>query len=235
MIKTTPAGCGSRLLRLDGPNPVFEYFVRRVNGVDLMVTGSFQQEDLGVGCYHSKTGAVELLLNHLVDREDEYVIVDMTAGADAFASGLFTKFDVTYVVCEPTRKSLGVYAQYVGYAEGYDVNIKAIANKTESPEEVAYIKNEVGDAFVAAVPFSRALRASERGEVLPVDAYEPAFFDALRAIQRDVDGTSQDWELRQRHAIEFHRKNAESWANAQAGQDLCSQIDPEFRFPSPVR
>jgi CO dehydrogenase maturation factor len=38
-----------------------------------------------------------LLLNHLVDGPGEYVVVDMTAGADCFASGLFTRFDRTFL------------------------------------------------------------------------------------------------------------------------------------------
>lgn len=59
-------------------------------GARLMATGPFTEDDLGVACYHSKTGAVELYLNHLVDGPGEYVVVDCTAGADSFASGLFT-------------------------------------------------------------------------------------------------------------------------------------------------
>jgi CO dehydrogenase maturation factor len=39
-------------------------FAQRVR---LAVTGPFAADDLGVACYHSKVGAVELLLNHLVD------------------------------------------------------------------------------------------------------------------------------------------------------------------------
>ena len=74
-----------------------------------------------MACYHSKVGAVELLLNHLVDGPGEYVVVDMTAGADSFASGLFTRFDVTFLVCEPTLRSVGVYRQYVGYARDFGV------------------------------------------------------------------------------------------------------------------
>jgi hypothetical protein len=31
-----------------------------------------------------------------------------------------------------------------------------------------------------------------------------------------------------RQAAEFHRKNARAWASAAAGEDLASQIDPEF-------
>jgi CO dehydrogenase maturation factor len=62
-----------------------------VPGVRLGLAGGFTEDDLGVACYHAKTGAVELLLSHLVDGPGEYVVVDMTAGADAFASGLFTR------------------------------------------------------------------------------------------------------------------------------------------------
>lgn len=80
MIKTTPPGTGSRLLTVTEENPVYRHFVKEVDGVRLMAVGPFTEEDLGVKCYHSKTGSVELVLNHLIDRKNEYVIVDMTAG-----------------------------------------------------------------------------------------------------------------------------------------------------------
>src|ERR1700739_1827695 len=65
MVKTTPPGTGSRLLSVTEANPLFSYFERNVDGVRLLVTGPFSQDDLGLKCYHSKVGAVELLLNHL--------------------------------------------------------------------------------------------------------------------------------------------------------------------------
>jgi CO dehydrogenase maturation factor len=46
MVKTTPPGAGSRLLRLDERNPVYAHFQREVDGVRLMVTGPFQESDL---------------------------------------------------------------------------------------------------------------------------------------------------------------------------------------------
>jgi CO dehydrogenase maturation factor len=52
--------------------------VRSVDGARLAVTGSLDDEDLGVACRHSKVGAIELLLNHMVDGAGEYVVVDMT-------------------------------------------------------------------------------------------------------------------------------------------------------------
>ncbi|WP_158104457.1 AAA family ATPase, partial [Amycolatopsis lexingtonensis] len=111
MIKTTPPGRGSRLVRPFEDNPVFSTCFRQLGGVRLGVTGQFDEDDLGVKCYHSKVGAAELLLNHLVDVDGEYVVMDMTAGADAFASGLFTRFDVTFLVCEPTVRSVGSHTR----------------------------------------------------------------------------------------------------------------------------
>ena len=98
MVKTTPPGRGSRLLRPGGPDPVHDLAIGTPCGARLLATGPFSEDDLGVACYHSKTGAVELYLNHLADGPGEYVVVDCTAGADSFASGLFTRFDLTVLV-----------------------------------------------------------------------------------------------------------------------------------------
>jgi len=116
MIKTTPPGRGSRLLDLDPDGELLARYSAVAGGVRHLVTGEFDEADIGVSCYHSKTGAVELYLNHLVDGPGEYVVVDMTAGADAFASGLFTRFDLTVLVSEPTRRGVGVYRQYAVWA-----------------------------------------------------------------------------------------------------------------------
>jgi CO dehydrogenase maturation factor len=59
MIKTTPLGRGSRLVRPFEDNPVMRACFREIGGVRLGVTGRFGEEDLGVSCYHSKVGAAE--------------------------------------------------------------------------------------------------------------------------------------------------------------------------------
>jgi len=81
MVKTTPHGHGSRMLRPGGPDPVHALAVDTPCGARLLATGPFSDDDLGVSCYHAKTGAVELYLNHLIDGPGEYVVVDCTAGA----------------------------------------------------------------------------------------------------------------------------------------------------------
>ncbi len=230
MIKTTPPGQGSHLLSLSVSNTVFDYFMHKEHGLQFMAVGAFTEDDLGIKCYHSKTGSVELILNHLIDTHHEYVLVDMTAGSDAFASGLFTRFDTTFLIVEPTLKSVEVYKQYKAYAATFNVDIKVIGNKVEKYEDLEFINNHVGDDLVASFSRSPFILASEKGKQLPFDALEQENKKALEAIQTYIDSRVKDWKKYLEQAIYFHKKNATSWANAQVGEDLTQQIDPTFVY-----
>ncbi|GAA4253798.1 ATP-binding protein [Dactylosporangium darangshiense] len=228
MLKTTPPGPGSRILRVDGPNPLYERLVRPFGGVRLAATGPFAADDLGVACYHSKVGAVELMLNHLADGPGEYAVVDMTAGADSFASGLFTRFDLTFVVCEPTVRSVGVYSQYVGYARDHDVRVAVVGNKVDDADDVAFLRDEVGDDLLCWIGRSGFVKATERGRFLPIDELEPSNAQALATMRAALDRCGKDWSRYAQQAAEFHTRNALAWGNARAGADLTAQIDPGF-------
>lgn len=234
MLKTTPPGQGSRLLPFGAPNPISAALERRVGEVRLLATGPFDPSDLGVACYHSKVGAVELLLNHLLDGGHEYVVVDMTAGADAFASGMFTRFDLTVVVAEPTRSGVGVYRQYRRYAQGYGVRLAVVGNKVRDHDDVEYLRREVGDALLTWIDQSDHVRAVERGHARPVDHLEPENRSALEEIRALLDTCTRDWRAYQRHTNEFHRRNAAVWGNQRAGVDLTTQIDPDFDLAQAV-
>lgn len=228
MAKTTPPGPGSNLVSIQEDNPIYDHFQRSSDGVRLMSVGPFSEEDLGVKCYHSKTGAAELLLSHMTDGPNEYLIMDMTAGADTFASGMFTKFDSTFLVVEPTLKSLSVYRQYKHHAKDYDVAIKVVGNKVEDSDDVDFLREHVGDDLVAYFTRSEYVRKMEKGSFPPISGLETANVEALRKLQATVDACKQDWPKFYRQTVEFHVKNAKSWANAEAGEDLTQQVDPDF-------
>jgi CO dehydrogenase maturation factor len=230
MIKTTPPGPGSRLLRVQETNPLYRYFSKTMGGVRLMVVGPFTEEDLGVRCYHSKTGSIELLLNHMIDKENEYVLVDMTAGADSFSSGLFTRFDVTFLVVEPTLKSLSVYTQYKSYAKEFGVVLKVIGNKIEDKEDIAFIQGVVGDDLVATFSKSSFIKQADRGVILPLEELEEENREALQQIREVIDSQEKNWKKFYDQAVYFHKKNASSWANEEMGKNLLEQIDPKFEL-----
>ncbi|QDY78123.1 ATP-binding protein [Streptomyces qinzhouensis] len=234
MIKTTPPGEGSRLLRVGEENPVYDACARPVRldsaVIRLMATGPFTESDLGVACYHSKVGAVELCLNHLVDGRDEYVVVDMTAGSDSFASGMFTRFDMTFLVAEPTRKGVSVYRQYKEYARDFGVALKVVGNKVQGEDDLDFLREQVGDDLLVAVGHSDWVRAMEKGRPKPYDLLEPANRAALQILLDTVADTYErrDWERYTRQMVHFHLRNAESWGNAKTGADLAAQVDPAF-------
>lgn len=234
MIKTTPPGHGSRLLRICEDNPIHAACARTV-GLDggtarLMATGPFEEADLGVACYHSKVGAVELYLNHLVDGRDEYVVVDMTAGSDSFASGMFTRFDMTFLVAEPTRKGIAVYRQYKEYAQDYDVALKVIGNKVQAPDDLAFLRERIGGDLLTAIGHSDWVRAMEKGSPHPFARLERENRAALEMLHEAADAAYErrDWERYTRQMAHFHLRNAQNWGNARTGADLAAQVDPEF-------
>ncbi len=228
MVKTTPPGPGSRLLRPGGADPVHALGVTAPCGALLLATGEFADEDLGVSCYHAKTGAVELYLNHLVDGPGEYVVVDCTAGADSFASGLFTRFDLTVLVAEPTRKGVGVYQQWQQYAAGFDLPVALVGNKVTTAQDEDFLRDQAGTEPVACVGLEPAVRAMEQGRPFRLGDLSPATADALSAIRQRLDAVPRDWPRYTRLAAEFHRRNARAWASDRAGEDLTAQIDPDF-------
>ncbi|CAL9539361.1 ATP-binding protein [Streptomyces sp. enrichment culture] len=234
MIKTTPPGEGSRLLRVCEDNPVYAACARPVEldggTVRLMVTGPFTDADLGVACYHSKTGAVELCLNHLVDGPDEYVVVDMTAGSDSFASGMFTRFDLTVLVAEPTRKGVSVYRQYKEYARDFGVALKVVGNKVQGQDDLDFLHEQVGEDLLVTVGHSDWVRAMEKGRPARFELLEDVNARALGILHRAVDGTYalRDWRRYTQQMVHFHLKNARSWGNERTGADLAAQVDPGF-------
>ncbi|WP_405659185.1 ATP-binding protein [Streptomyces sp. RK9] len=234
MIKTTPPGDGSRLLRVCEDNPVYEACARAVEldggAVRLMVTGQFTEADLGVACYHSKTGAVELLLNHLVDGRDEYAVVDMTAGSDSFASGMFTRFDMTFLVAEPTRKGVSVYRQYKEYAHDFGVTLKVVGNKVQGQDDIDFLREQVGDDLLVTVGHSDWVRSMEKGRPPRFELLEEHNHLALKTLQAAADSAydRRDWERYTRQMVHFHLKNAQSWGNERTGVDLAAQVDPDF-------
>ena len=228
MVKTTPPGRGSRLLRLGGADPVHGLSVGTPCGARLMVTGPFSDDDLGVSCYHAKTGAVELYLNHLLDGPGEYVVVDCTAGAESFASGMFTRFDLTFLVAEPTRKGVGVWRQWSEYSGGYHVALAVAGNKVQHPQDEAFLREHVGAGLLTCFGHEPAVRAMEQGRPFGLADLGPETRAAVATLQDAVDAQVKDWATFSRQAVEFHLRNARAWANAAVGADLTAQVDPGF-------
>jgi len=206
ITESTPAGRGSNFVTLAADNPISQHFMLRQGNLRFVAMGGHTETDIGATCYHKFTGALGTFLNHLLDDDNEIVVSDMCAGADPFASsGLASRFDALFLVCEPTKKSLAVFDQAVHYSQYHDLNLFVIGNKIENEEDENFIKNYV--YFDAQALASLAI--------------------LLETLKRQVP---RDWEKYQRTGLFFHKRASDSWASALYGRDLTQQIDPEFDY-----
>jgi CO dehydrogenase maturation factor len=231
LTESTPAARGSGLLSFNQPSPVFDYYERYKNGMRLLAVGGHDDEKVGATCYHTFTGAFGIFLNHFIDGQGEYVIGDMCAGADPFASsGLASRFDAVFLVVEPTLKSTGVYTQCKQYAEPFGIKIFVIGNKIENQGDKDFIANIVGDDLVGFFEKSDYVRNLEKGMFDPIDQLEAPNKALLEKVIALTDSLQRDWKQYQDVGVKFHKQAAEGWANAMFGLDIMDQVDPEFSY-----
>jgi CO dehydrogenase maturation factor len=141
------------------------------------------------------TGAVAPLLDRLADGEREYVVLDLAA--DAFTVGLCTRFDMTVLVAEPTRRDIGLYRQCAEKASGHGVELRVLGNKISDGGDTAWLTEQMGDALLGCVGHSAWVRAAERGTAGPISGLEPGNTHAMAAVHRALDACRRIWKTQQ--------------------------------------
>lgn len=231
LTESTPAGRGSGFIYFDSPSPIYDHYQIEKDNVRFMAVGSHEDSEVGTTCYHKFTGVFGLFLNHLIDQDNQYVIGDMCAGADPFASsGLASRFDAIVLVVEPTLKSTGVYAQCKQYAAPFDIPILVVGNKIESKEDEEFIRGKIGEDLIAFFSKSNYVKNMEKGIYAPISSLEQDNLDALQAIIEKTSLIKRDWKKYQDIGLKFHKQAAEGWANALYGIDMMSQVDDGFSY-----
>ncbi len=224
---TTPPGTGSKVVHPNKNDPLLTKYIISKDGINFATTGEFEQNDVGMICYHGKTLGTEIVLNHLADSKDEYIILDMTAGADAFSTGIFLKFDLIVLVVEPTAQSLSVYTQYKEYGKEYGINIKVIGNKIDEKEDEDFITRVVKDDYVGSIPFSKEIRKLEQGKEISED-FKLVLDNVFSNLLNKINKLEKDWDKFYRNLVNLHLKHAESWLNSSFQTKFEEQIDKDF-------
>ncbi len=232
IIESTPAGSGSNFITFEGNDPVSRHFILREGTLRFMAIGGHEEHDVGTTCYHKFTGAEGIFLNHLLDKPDEFVIGDMCAGADPFASsGLASRYDAIYLVLEPTLKSLGVYEQARQYADPFGIRLYTIGNKIASPEDRAFIEEKTGQACLCAFGDMAVIRALEKGREYQIADLDEAIVQNLETMRQTALALGErDWDRYIENGRFFHKRSSEGWASAMYGTDLMQQIDEGFDY-----
>jgi CO dehydrogenase maturation factor len=136
----------------------------KVDGnIKLIVMGAVKKG--GSGCVCPENAFVKNLIEHLVLRRGEDVVMDMEAGVEHFGRGTAQSCDALLVVVEPSRKSVESAKRIAKLAK--DIGIKkafAVANKIRSDRDRKFIEEGLGREMetVEAIPFSQDILETDR-------------------------------------------------------------------------
>lgn len=225
-VGTTPPGPGSRLVSLDPADPVLARHAVALDArTHVMHVGTYEPQDIGAGCYHGHLAILENLLSHLRPADGDWVVCDMVAGTDAFATSLHAQFDAIVVVVEPTPESVTVARRYreLAGAAGVADLIALVGNKVVDDIDVDYLRRELGAEPLTVLPAQAGLRRARQAGACPrPDDLEDVA--PLRLLAERVRSVSA--QRRTAHLRALHRRVAEKgWVRSAHG-DVTDQLGP---------
>lgn len=141
-------------------DPVLDGYATEVTpGLLVMVSGEQNERVLyGATCSHSLASPLKMYLPLLHLTENEAVVVDEKASADAVSTGIPTGFDLALVVAHNAPQSTRAAKGIIQLLEWYGVPYVLIANSVETPSDSEAIEQAVGVPVFTSVPFAREPR-----------------------------------------------------------------------------
>jgi len=236
MIGTTPPGVGSILVQPNSDDPLLQKIALFESHLTLLTVGGYSESDIGANCYHGKLGALNLLLNHLIDSDDDWIIADATAGTDTAATALFHAYDIQFFVVEPTLKSVSVFNDYLALAGNHIDHIRPIANKVRTShvgraEDLAFLRHHLDHEPVAEFPFDiDHIRAIDQGQFEKLDEYIVTHESQFERLIASVAGVKRDWSAMEKNALQFYNHSCHNWYNAYYDQDMVSGVGHGYRW-----
>ncbi len=229
IIGTTPPHVDSNFFRMpDLSSSFIDDIAVAGDNLNLIEVGSFDESDLGHNCYHGKLGGLNLFLSHLLDKDEERVVADSTAGLDLFGTPLLYAYDLLVVVVEPTVKSLEVYQQLYDLL-GQD-KIVVVGNKIESDEDVEFLKENISSPIIGHIGDSADLRAFEQGEAGAFASFVDAHTEVWHSIERALSTKERDWDGYFANLLKAYKKASEHWYDSYYGVTLGDSTDQSFSY-----
>ena len=115
-------------------------YSKTCNGVKLLVLGTV--ETAGSGCVCPEHVMLKRIINHLVLRSNDVVILDMEAGLEHLGRGTTEGMDQFIVVIEPGARSIQTYKNVKRLAAELGVRqVRVVANKVRNEDDEAFIRS----------------------------------------------------------------------------------------------
>jgi len=229
-IGTTPPSTGSKFIYPKNTDPFIQKYSLNHDRISLLTVGSYEHTDLGGTCYHGKLMTLESIFHHLLDKKEDWVIADTTAGVDNLGTSLFFAYDLNIFVVEPTIKSIQVFKDFLKISDMHGLKTMCIINKYEDEDEEFVQKNLDSSLILGKLPKSANIKKFEQGDE---DAFEKYILECEKAfenIEKEAGKINRDWDIYLKNVLDMHKKSRESWYNDYYSSDLSSQIDLDFKY-----
>ncbi len=162
-------------------------FSATINGVKLLIMGTVKKG--GGGCMCPESALLRNLMNHLLLRESEVVILDMDAGVEHLGRGTAHAVNAFIIVVEPGRRSIQTAEAITSLAK--DLGIKrcyVVGSKTRSDDERRFIVESMPDYEVLGfINYSPKIIEADLKGMGVFDADPKAVEEARRIKQRLED------------------------------------------------
>ncbi|HET6746903.1 MAG TPA: hypothetical protein VFH06_02230 [Candidatus Saccharimonadales bacterium] len=233
--KSTPPGSGSNLVDITNKDDwlMKTYSHQITTNLGLITVGSYSEEGIASSCYHNNLSVLENILSHTTDRG--IVVADMVAGTDAFASTLFSQFDMLVFVVEPTARSVAVLEQYQRLAKhsGVDDKLFIVANKVENKEDYDFLESKLDRKNLIGhiARSSHLLRVDKGQETLNVRALDKKDQEIFATLQTLLKKKATPMQQRLPKLWELHKMYVSQAFVKDRFGDLTLQIDSDFKYP----
>jgi CO dehydrogenase maturation factor len=153
------------------------------DGIRILVMGTIERGRRGCAC--PENILLREVLDHLLLRQNEHVVVDMEAGIEHLGRGTAEGVDLMLIVVEPGWASVDTAKRIVILARDLGLNrVGVVANKIATDEDAAFVRQNVGDLpLVTTLPHDRSVEHHARsGEW----ARDGAFYRDMMALARQL-------------------------------------------------
>jgi len=162
-------------------------YAKKCNGVKLLVLGTV--ETANSGCVCPEHVMLKRIINHLMLRSSDVVIMDMEAGLEHLGRGTTQGMDQFVVVIEPGARSIQTYKNVKRLAEGLGVRqVGVVANKVRGPEDEEFIRSKIPpEDLLGFVHYNSEVIDADRQGKSPYDFSQTAV-EEIRAIKARIEG-----------------------------------------------
>ena len=183
----TGATAGNQFYHLNPKvDDIPEKYGKVCNGVRLLVLGTV--ETGGGGCVCPEHVMLKRIINNLVLRREDVVILDMEAGLEHLGRGTTEGVDAFVVVIEPGARSVQTYKNVKRLAKDLGVSqVKVVANKVRNEDDENFIRERIPqEDLLGMIHYNTEVIDADRQGKSPYD-FSKTVTDEIIKIKEKID------------------------------------------------